>query len=105
MLTTANALLQSLQDQMGQTWEVGNTDVGDLVDEADRRFERGFPDAGMFLMERSVLYDGDLEAVRPFVERDAEAKLGLGEGEDLGEVVERVVHEFEHLGGGGCGCE
>ncbi|KAF2173920.1 hypothetical protein M409DRAFT_62136 [Zasmidium cellare ATCC 36951] len=106
MTVSGHEIMQSLQDQTGQTWEVGNVDVEDLVHEGERRFERGFPDAGMFLMERSVLFDKGLDAVRPSVERDAKEMLGLGvAGESLEDVIRDVVHEYEHRGHGDCGCE
>lgn len=105
MIISGNEIVQCLQTRTGQEWEIGNVEVADMVCEAERRFERGFPDAGMFLMERSVLYDESLEALRPFVEKDAKAKLGLTGGEDLEHVIQRVVHEHKHHGKGDCGCE
>ncbi|KAK4498254.1 hypothetical protein PRZ48_010911 [Zasmidium cellare] len=100
MLVSGNQISRQLQDQTGQKWEVGNVDVDDIVSEGERRFERGFPDAGMFLMERSVLFDKGLDAVRPFEERDAKKVLGLDGGEKLEDVIKRVVHEHGHRRGG-----
>lgn len=102
--TTANEILQCLEWTTGQQWEAGRGDVEDCVHEAERRIDRGFPDAGMFLMERSILYDEKLDAVRPFVEKDAKARLGL-KGEQVKDVVESAVHQHDHHGKGGCGCD
>ncbi|KXL49287.1 MAG: hypothetical protein FE78DRAFT_67826 [Acidomyces sp. 'richmondensis'] len=96
MVTTANEILATLQRCTGQTWEVGRaTDDEDCIREAERRIERGFLDAGMFLMERSVLYDVTLDAVRPFIEKDAKKALGL-EGEDLEDVVKKALYGYTH---------
>ena len=104
MTTTANEVLDQLQSKTGQKWEIGSRDVEDIVHEAERRFERGFPDAGMFLMERSVLFDSKLDAVQSFVEHDAKERLGL-EAENLEMVMKKVVHVYKHHGKGGCGCD
>jgi hypothetical protein len=102
--TCVNEILESLQRQTGQKWGRGAVEVEEIVREAERRMERGFPDAGMFLMERSVLFDEKLQALNPFVVNDAKDKLGL-EGEDVESLVKNVVHDFKHHGKGDCGCE
>lgn len=104
MITSANEVLQSLEDSSGKQWEAGRAETEECVREAERRINRGFPDAGMFLMERSVLYDENLAAAQPFVERDAKTTLGLPE-ERLEDVVRGVLHHQNHHGGGGCGCD
>lgn len=104
LVTTANDVVKCLEKSMGKTWEVGRGDVKDCVREAERRIERGFPDAGMFLMERSVLYDESLRAVDPFVKQDARGTLGL-DGESLDEIVQSVLHQHEHHGKMNCGCD
>lgn len=103
LVTTANSILEDLRKQTGQEWTAGHVDIEDTIHEAERRLERGFPDASMFLMERSVLFDEKLDAVRPFIENDAKGKLGL-EFEVLEPLVKRVLHDFKHHGKGGCGC-
>jgi hypothetical protein len=104
MMTTVNEILEQLQQSAtGQGWESGSMDVEDIVKEAERRFERGFPDAGMFLMERSVLFDETMDAVKPFVEQDAKERLGL-QPEGLEPLIKRVVHDYRRHGKGGCGC-
>lgn len=69
LLANANSLLQVSREQTRQEWTAGHVDIIDTIHEAERRLERGFPDASIFLMERSVLFDVDLNAVRPFLEQ------------------------------------
>ncbi|CAK4032179.1 isoflavone reductase family [Lecanosticta acicola] len=112
LLTSTNAILRGLQEtsKSPSKWEANySPEISDLLHEAERRFERGFPDAGMFLMERAVLFDPTLDAVKPFVERDAKAILGLlAEGscddEKLADVVKKVVRESQENGQADCGC-
>lgn len=104
LVTSANEVLNALERSTGKEWEAGRGEVGDCVREAERRIDRGFPDAGMFLMERSVLYDESLGAVGPFKDQDAKTKLGLS-GEKLDDVVRAAVHRHSHAGDGGCGCD
>ncbi|KAK5115723.1 hypothetical protein LTR62_000812 [Meristemomyces frigidus] len=101
--TTADEVLASLVRITGRKWEAGRTEVEDMVREGESRIARGFPDAGMFLMERSVLYDGALGAVRPFIEEDAKGLLGL-DGEELEGAVGAAVHRYKHYGKEDCGC-
>ncbi|KAK4955214.1 hypothetical protein LTR10_007409 [Elasticomyces elasticus] len=103
LVTTADEVLECLEQSTGQQWEAGRGDVEDCVREAERRTERGFPDAAMFLMERSVLYDEALDAVGPFLTRDAKQTLGL-RPESVVNIVVSAVHEHEHHGKGDCGC-
>ncbi|KAK3074027.1 hypothetical protein LTR53_003866 [Teratosphaeriaceae sp. CCFEE 6253] len=103
LVTTANDVLECLERRTGQQWTADRGDVEDCIREAEQRVERGFPDAGMFLMERSVLYDEGLDAVGPFIGRDAKPVLGLGE-EDVDDVVKSAVHAHKHLGKADCGC-
>lgn len=104
LITSANACLAALQDSTRQEWMQGKNDVEDLIREAEQRMHRGFPDAGMFLLEKSVLCDESLGAVVPFETSHGRAMLGLQQGEDLAVVVERAVHDFRHHGKGDCGC-
>ncbi|CAK1366878.1 unnamed protein product [Cercospora beticola] len=103
MITSVHTCLEALQNVTRQEWERGNNEVEDMVREAERRIERGFPDAGMFLLEKSVLCDEGLNAVGPFRERDGKRVLGL-EGERVEDIVGKVVHEFQHHGKVDCGC-
>lgn len=104
LVTTANSILHQFREQTGQEWTLGHVDVEDTIHEAERRLDRGFPDASMFLMERSVLFDEKMDAVQPFIQQDAKGRLGLI-GEDLEPIVMKVLHDFRHHGKGGCGCD
>lgn len=105
LTTSAGEIVKGLEKSTGKSFEVGRGEVTECIHEAERRIELGFPDAGMFLMERSVLYDEDLGATRPFEEVDAKSKLGLDK-ERLEDIINAVVHDYEHHGGqAGCGCD
>ena len=105
MITSAGKVVGALEKARGKTFEVGRQDIDECVREAESRIEKGFPDAGMFLMERSVLYDESLDAVRPFDQTNAKIKLGLEE-ERLEDIIKSVMHDYEHHGGNaGCGCD
>lgn len=101
----SRAIIKSLEKARKKEFAVSRDDVRGYVQEAQRRMKQGFPDAGMFLMERSVLYDEDLGNVKPFQQDDAKQKLGLA-GEKLEDIIQAVMHDYEHHGGqGGCGCD
>ena len=105
LTTNARDIVKSLEKARGKDFAVGRDDVKGYVQEAQRRMKQGFPDAGMFLMERAVLYDEDIGNVKPFQNEYAKEKLGL-KGEQLEDIIKAVVHDFEHHGGqGGCGCD
>ena len=103
MITSSNAILSSLEHVTGDKWEAGRADIEECVPESERRLARGFPDAGMFLMERSVLYDESLHTTETFIEMDAKPTLSL-KGEDLEGLISRVVHDSKHHSKGGCDC-
>jgi hypothetical protein len=110
LLTTANDILDAFQSTAGddgqttQQWEANHVDVKESRREAEARMERGFPDAAMFLMERAVLFDNEVGAVKPIAEKDGKDELGL-HAEELNSLVKKVVHEIKHHGSGGCGCD
>ena len=104
LITTGNEVISALQEASGKTFAVGRQDPADSIKEADKRIEQGYPDAGMFLYERSVMYDETLAAVKPFEDADAKTKLGV-DGEALTALIKSVMHEHEHHGGkADCGC-
>lgn len=101
--TSYRRILDVLEREMQREFEVGYLDRGEGVKEARKRIEMGWPDAGMFLLERSVLADEG--CFGGFVrDRDMLGKLGLEEEEELEKVVNAVVHQIQHRGKGGCGC-
>ncbi|ORY06147.1 isoflavone reductase family protein [Clohesyomyces aquaticus] len=103
VLTTANDILACLEHLSGKKWSFSYEDVGDCVREGTKRIERGYPDAGMFLMERSVVYDGELKAAGAFEKKSANKILGLDE-ETVEQIVAKAYHDFQHHGRPGCGC-
>ncbi|KAF2703332.1 hypothetical protein K504DRAFT_485896 [Pleomassaria siparia CBS 279.74] len=104
VLVSANEVLTSLEKFTASKWSIGYSDVDDCIREGESRIERGYPDSGLFLMERSVLYDRDLNAVFAFQQKCANGALQL-EPETVDAIVEHAVHTFKHRGKPGCGCE
>ncbi|EOD44875.1 putative -like family protein [Neofusicoccum parvum UCRNP2] len=102
-ITTADEIVKCLQKSTGKEWSVGLVETEECVKEAEKRLARGYPDAGMLLMERSVLYDRSLEAVDSFKTKSANEILGLQQ-EKVEEIVKSAVHDFEHHGKAECGC-
>ncbi|GME25213.1 hypothetical protein GTA08_BOTSDO03473 [Neofusicoccum parvum] len=102
-ITTADEIVKCLQKSTGKEWSVGLVETEECVKEAEKRLARGYPDAGMLLMERSVLYDRSLEAVDSFKMKSANEILGLQQ-EKVEEIVKSAVHDFEHHGKAECGC-
>ncbi|OCK78542.1 hypothetical protein K432DRAFT_444556 [Lepidopterella palustris CBS 459.81] len=103
LITSANEIVGTLQKATGKEWTVGYAETVECVREGQARIERGFPDAGMFLMERSVLFDRELKAVEAFERNSANKTLGLAQ-ESVDRVVSGAVHEFQHSGKVDCGC-
>ena len=105
LTTTARDIIRSLEKDRNKQFAVGKGNVKETVQEAERRIKSGFPDAGMFLMERSVFYEEEMGAVKPFQDGDAKERLGL-QGERLEDIIKAVMHDYEHHGGhAGCGCD
>lgn len=103
MLTSANEVLRSAEKVTQRDFAVGNYDVEDCIREGEARIERGFPDSGMFLLERSILYDEELDAAEPFRSRSSNELLQLGL-ESVETVVANAYHDLKHHGKPGCGC-
>lgn len=103
VVTSANEILRCAEQATGHEFTVGNHDVEDSVREGTSRIERGFPDAGMALLERSILYDEQLDAVAPFRSHSANELLGLPK-ESVKDVVGKAYHDLQHYGKPGCGC-
>ena len=104
LTVSGDELVAALEKATGHSYATSRTDVEDCIREAENRIGRGFPDAGMFLMGRSVMYDDRIGAVRPFEEEDVKEKLGLA-AEKLEDIVEWVLDEMKHHEDGGCGCD
>ncbi|KAK0650355.1 hypothetical protein DIS24_g6830 [Lasiodiplodia hormozganensis] len=102
-VTTADEVVECLQKATGKEWSVGKVAVEECVKEGEKCLQRGFPDAGIALMERSVLYDTSLGAVDSFKTKSANDVLGLGQ-EKVEDIVSSAVHDFQHHGKADCGC-
>ncbi|KAL0257005.1 hypothetical protein SLS55_007815 [Diplodia seriata] len=102
-VTTADEVVACLQKATGKEWSVGKVEVEECVKEAERCLQRGFPDAGIALMERSVLYDTSLGAVESFRTKSANDLLGLGQ-EKVEDIITGAVHDFQNHGRADCGC-
>jgi hypothetical protein len=103
VLTSGNEILRSAEKATQRPWTAGNYDVEDCIREGESRIQRGYPDSGMFLLERSILYDEMLCADAPFAARSANASLGLAP-ESVEDIVARAYHDLLHHGKPGCGC-
>lgn len=103
VITSANEVLRSAEKVTGREWTVGNYNVEECIREGEARIERGFPDSGMFLLERSILYDEQLDASLPFRSDSANEVLRL-QSESVEDIVAKAYHDLKHHGKPGCGC-
>jgi hypothetical protein len=103
VITCANEVLTCAEKVTGRDFTVGKYAVEECIAEGEKRIEKGYPDSGMFLLERSVLYDEGLLAARPFREGSVNGVLGLG-GEDVQGMVGRAYHDLRDRGRPGCAC-
>ncbi|KAF2721032.1 hypothetical protein K431DRAFT_339061 [Polychaeton citri CBS 116435] len=94
-LTNMNEVISCLEESSGKRWEVGRGDVEDCIREGES--------AGMFLIQRSVLYDSSTEAVRSFRMADAKGVLEL-DCERVRDIIDSARLESEKQGKGDCGC-
>jgi hypothetical protein len=103
VVTSAKEVVAAAEDATGQKWTVDNNNVQDSIREGVTRIERGFPDAGMALLERSVLYDEQLNASAPFKSNNTNELLKFSP-ESVKTIVETAYHDLQHHGKPGCGC-
>lgn len=103
VLTSANEVLRSAEKAIQREFTVGNYDVEDCIKEGEARIQRGYPDSGMFLLERSILYDEELGAAEPFETRSSNKVLQLS-SESVEAIVANAYHDLKHHGKPGCGC-
>lgn len=101
--TSANEVLRSAEKATGRQWTVGNYDVEECIREGQARIQCGYPDSGMFLLERSLLYDEEVDASAPFISHSANETLQL-QPESVEAIVEKAFHDLKHHGKSGCGC-
>lgn len=103
VVTSANEVLRSAEKATQREFTVGNYDVEECIREGEARIQRGYPDSGMFLLERSVLYDEELDAAEPFRTRSSNSLLQL-DAESVESIVVNAYHDLKHHGKPGCGC-
>lgn len=103
VLTSANEILRSAEKVTQREFTVGNYDVEDCIKEGETRIQRGYPDSGMFLLERSILYDEQLCAAEPFELCSSNELLQLTP-ESVEGIVANAYHDLKHHGKPGCGC-
>ncbi|XP_014553813.1 hypothetical protein COCVIDRAFT_29069 [Bipolaris victoriae FI3] len=101
-IISANEVLESVEELTGQEFAVGRYAVEECVEEGRKRIERGYPDSGLALLERSILYDGQLNASAPFRTHNANDMLGLAP-ESANSIVTKA-YRLRHLGKPGCAC-
>jgi hypothetical protein len=103
VVTSAHEILRCAENATGREWTAGNYDIEDSVKEGTVRIQRGFPDAGMALLERSVLYDKELDASAPFQSASSNRLLRL-QTESVQDIVDKAYHDLQHYGRPGCAC-
>ncbi|KAF1935590.1 isoflavone reductase family protein [Clathrospora elynae] len=103
VITSANEVLKSAEKATGREFSVGNYDIEECISEGQKRIEKGYPDSGMFLLERSILYDEQLDASAPFKSQSANTLLKLPP-ESVETIVKLANHDLKHRGKPGCGC-
>lgn len=103
ILTSASEVLRSAENATHREFTVGNYDVEDCIREGEARIKQGYPDSGMFLLERSILYDEELSAAEPFKSRSSNKLLQLAP-ESVETIVNNAYHDLKHHGKPGCGC-
>jgi hypothetical protein len=102
-VTSAREVLACLDIISGSECTVDYSDVHDCLREGKKRIERGYPDSGMFLLEKSILCDESLKATEAF-EKDSANKLLQLKSETVDGIIRTAHHEFNHRGNPSCGC-
>ncbi|KAJ5024012.1 hypothetical protein J3E73DRAFT_426013 [Bipolaris maydis] len=100
---SANQALKSVEEMTGQEFAVGSYGVEECVEEGPKWIERGYPDSGLALPERNILYDDQLNSSAPFGTYNANDMLGLAP-ESANSMVTEAYHRLKNLGKLGCAC-
>ncbi|RMZ69865.1 hypothetical protein GMOD_00008797 [Pyrenophora seminiperda CCB06] len=103
VITSANEVLISAEKATGRSFTVGNYNVEESILEGQKRIEQGYLDSGIFLLERSILYDEEIDGSAPFRTRNMNKNLGLP-SESVETIVEKAYHDLKHRGKSGCTC-
>ncbi|KAF2649347.1 hypothetical protein K491DRAFT_708210 [Lophiostoma macrostomum CBS 122681] len=104
LFTSAKEVTIFLEKLTASTWTVDYSEIGDCIREGTSRIERGYPDAGMRLLEKSILCDESLRTIDAFEHGSANGLLQL-EAESIKAILDRTYHDFQHRGKPKCGCE
>lgn len=102
-VTSANEVLRAVEKTTDQQFTAGHYRVEECIEEGQKRIEKGYPDSGLALLERSVLYDEHIDASASFKTRSANDMLELA-AESVDAIVAEVYHSFKRLGKLSCGC-
>lgn len=102
IMTSSKEVLRELEAQMGREWTAVYVEKEKCIEEADRRMQGGWPDAGMFLMERSLLSESTVFQ-RFEGDRQLMGQLVLSE-QSIREMVAHIIHSHQHSGKADCGC-
>ncbi|CAA9958923.1 NmrA multi-domain protein [Pyrenophora teres f. maculata] len=103
IITSTNEVLRCVEKVADRAFTVGHYNVEESILEGQQRIERGYPDSGMFLLERSILYDKQMHASAPFRTQNMNEKLGLSP-ESVEAIVEKAYHDLKRRGKSGCAC-
>lgn len=102
-LGSIKEVVEILEDAIGAKFKVNGIDLEDLMREAERRLEGGWPDAGWILKERCAVFGSDTNSAKAFRESEDRTQLGL-HSESVEAIVKDTVHQWRHQQKGDCGC-
>lgn len=102
-LTSANDIMTTLERYSDSKWSADYSEVEECVREGQSRVTKGYLDSGMFLLERSVLFDTSLRATEPFETQSVNARLCL-EQENTESIVKEAYRKLRRREMPGCGC-
>lgn len=102
-MTNQNEILASLGRITRKKWTVGLVEVGECIREGEQRMKMGFFDGAMMLLERSVLFGGDMGNLSAW-EQDVPNMSPSKEQEIVDAAVKGVLAELDRDGKPDCGC-
>ena len=103
VLTSTNEILRSVERATRRAFTVGNYNTEECIKEGEARIQHGYLDSGMFLLERSILYDQELGAAASFELCSSNKFLQL-KPELIEVIVANAYHELKRPGTSGCSC-
>ena len=102
-VTTQSEILAAFERIMGKNWTNGYADIAECISEGRKRMGMGFLDGAILLLERSILFDGNLNDVdvwKQTVRITDEAERQ----EALDVAIRGVLSSPERAGNPDCGC-